>query len=248
MYYIVYKTTNLINEKTYIGIHQTSNLNDGYLGSGIALKRAINKYGKENFERQIIKYCSSYEELINHEKILVNEQWITSGDNYNLKTGGNNYGSLSQDSKNKISESLKRKYAAGEIINYTFFKGKIIPNDIKDKISDSLKERFKNVSHHTIGSIPWNKGLTGLTTWNKGISTGPISDEHKQQISKSLKSKYKKDGHHLKGKPSWRAGKSGLPPTWNKGLKLAQSECPHCGKMVDVGNGKRWHFNNCKLK
>ena len=50
-YFILYKTTNLINGKSYIGIHKTNNLNDGYLGSGFAITEAIEKYGKDNFKR-----------------------------------------------------------------------------------------------------------------------------------------------------------------------------------------------------
>jgi len=67
-HFILYKTTNLINNKTYIGIHQTNDLNDGYLGSGIAFKKALKKYGKENFFREIIETCSSFDELLEKEK------------------------------------------------------------------------------------------------------------------------------------------------------------------------------------
>jgi len=56
-YYIVYKTTNKVNGKFYVGSHQTTKLDDGYLGSGKVLKLAIKKYGRQNFEREIICRC-----------------------------------------------------------------------------------------------------------------------------------------------------------------------------------------------
>ena len=58
-YYIVYKTTNLVNNMYYVGCHQTDNLNDGYIGSGKYLKRAIKKYGIENFKFDILYFLSS---------------------------------------------------------------------------------------------------------------------------------------------------------------------------------------------
>ena len=47
MFFIIYQTTNLINNKIYIGKHQTSDLDDGYLGSGKLLLQAIKKYGNK---------------------------------------------------------------------------------------------------------------------------------------------------------------------------------------------------------
>ena len=64
MYYLIYKTTNLINNKFYIGMHGTNNLEDGYLGSGKIILSAIRLYGKENFIREILYYCESEEEMI----------------------------------------------------------------------------------------------------------------------------------------------------------------------------------------
>jgi hypothetical protein len=46
MNYLIYKITNIVNDKIYIGKHQTENINDTYFGSGVALERAIKKYGK----------------------------------------------------------------------------------------------------------------------------------------------------------------------------------------------------------
>ena len=48
-YYGIYKITNLVNGKMYIGKHVTSDLDDGYLGSGIIIQRAVKKYCKESF-------------------------------------------------------------------------------------------------------------------------------------------------------------------------------------------------------
>ena len=63
MYYFIYKTTNKINQKYYYGAHSTHNLNDGYLGSGTALKKAISKYGRENFYREIVEMCDNEEDM-----------------------------------------------------------------------------------------------------------------------------------------------------------------------------------------
>ena len=54
MHYLIYKTTNLLDGKYYVGCHQTKNPNDGYLGSGKHLKRAIKKYGFDNFKVEIL--------------------------------------------------------------------------------------------------------------------------------------------------------------------------------------------------
>ena len=87
-HYLVYKTTNLVNGKIYIGKHETDNLDDGYLGSGKLLKRAVEKYGEQNFSREILFECSSREEMNAKEAELVNENFLKRNDVYNLKQGG----------------------------------------------------------------------------------------------------------------------------------------------------------------
>jgi len=58
----VYITTNVVNGRQYIGDHSSNNLNDNYLGSGVAFRKAIKKYGKENFTKQILELFNTKEE------------------------------------------------------------------------------------------------------------------------------------------------------------------------------------------
>ena len=88
MNYLIYKTTNLLNNKYYIGCHQTDNLNDGYLGSGKHLRYAIKKYGKNNFKFEIMYFLSSKEEMFELERSIVNEDLVNNPLTYNLKIGG----------------------------------------------------------------------------------------------------------------------------------------------------------------
>lgn len=86
--YIVYKTTNLINNKIYIGVHKRNDSKNIYLGSGIVLTKAIKKYGKKNFIRETLFEFKTKKEAYEKEKEIVNEQFVDRKDTYNMKTGG----------------------------------------------------------------------------------------------------------------------------------------------------------------
>jgi hypothetical protein len=85
---LVYKTTNLINGNIYIGVHCTDKIDDGYLGSGIILKNAINIYGRENFKRDIIYDVDTSELAYFIESFLVDSSFCKREDTYNIKKGG----------------------------------------------------------------------------------------------------------------------------------------------------------------
>ena len=84
MFYTIYKITNKLNNKFYIGMHKTTNLNDGYMGSGKLIQRAIEKHGAENFTKEILHVFDNETDMRNKEKELV----ILSENSYNLLEGG----------------------------------------------------------------------------------------------------------------------------------------------------------------
>lgn len=91
MYGYIYETTCLIDGKKYIGMHKwdKTTIDPSYLGSGIHLRRAIDKYGKDNFSCRIIEWCETREQLSEREKyhISINKAPI-SDDYYNIEDGG----------------------------------------------------------------------------------------------------------------------------------------------------------------
>ena len=88
MYY-VYKTTNSVNNKIYIGVHKSDNIrNDNYVGSGKVLKYSIEKYGINKFKREILFEYDNKEEAYLRESEIVDEMFIARLDTYNIKLGG----------------------------------------------------------------------------------------------------------------------------------------------------------------
>lgn len=101
--YIVYETTNLINNKIYVGLHKTENPDvfDKYLGNGVistqpytymyaktAFQAAVKKYGPNNFRRKTLAVFDTIEEASDLEEQIVNEKFLERNDVYNMILGG----------------------------------------------------------------------------------------------------------------------------------------------------------------
>ena len=132
-FYYIYKITNLLNEQFYIGMHQTKNLNDGYFGSGLRLKNSITKYGIENFQKEILEFLSSRDEMIQREKELVTEDLIKSEFCLNLKPGGHGGYGIDISRKGGQKHGLKRKLENDPIFRDYFSKQKSEKNRILHK-------------------------------------------------------------------------------------------------------------------
>lgn len=88
MHIYVYRITNLINQKEYVGVHTTSNLDDGYMGSGVAIVRAVKKHGVGNFRKEILQFFDTESDAYDYELQIVNEKYVAREDTYNMTLGG----------------------------------------------------------------------------------------------------------------------------------------------------------------
>lgn len=108
----IYKTTNLVNKKIYIGLHRVNNdkIDPKYFGSGLHLKRAIEKYGLENFICEVLEWCATEEALSVQEKY-----WITHFNaldkeiGYNIQDGGvGGFGHIDSTGENNAMYGVHR--------------------------------------------------------------------------------------------------------------------------------------------
>lgn len=89
MYGYIYLTTNLINNKKYIGQHKATKFSESYKGSGICITKAFKKYGKQNFSTVILEECDSLESLNAREQYWIKYyDAVASAEYYNILPGG----------------------------------------------------------------------------------------------------------------------------------------------------------------
>lgn len=173
MHYTIYKITNLINNKIYIGKHQTEDLNDGYMGSGKRLALAIDKYGIENFQKEILFQFDNEADMNAKEAELVTEEFVKEETNYNLCPGGrggwgyiNSTGLNTAGVANRDYEEISRKAAeTRKARNYA------VSDETKQKISDSNKLTNASRGKKTSAALKGRKK----------------SEEHKRKIAESVK-------------------------------------------------------------
>lgn len=154
IYNYVYKITNSQNGKWYIGVHSTDNLDDGYMGSGTYIRRAIKKYGKEKFTKDIIKFFDNRDSAFEFEKNIVTEEVVKSSYSYNGCVGGSGaVGTLPKSEEHKLNISIAQKRRYKENGNPTV--GQVrnpASEERKRKVSDANKGKpspFKGKERHS---------------------------------------------------------------------------------------------------
>lgn len=224
-YHILYRTVNIINSKFYIGVHSSNDKKDKYIGSGVALKRAIKKYGRENFIKENLFFCKNREDLKELEELVVDEVLINSNICYNMTKGGElppimtgkdnpMFGKpKSEETKRKIRESL----SGDNNPNW----GKEGPNK-GIKLSEEWK---KKISEAGMGRKHSPESILKIKDSRKGFRH---TEESKKKLSKAHMGKTLTEKHRrnigiavsiaLKGKKKTESHKEALRiSTINKG-------------------------------
>lgn len=169
-YYIIYKTTNLINGKYYIGKHKTKELYDDYLGSGKLLERATKKYGREYFVKEILEIYDQEWKMNVAEKILVVPDKEL---NYNLCVGGK--GGFGYINKNNFSKFKGKNHTKESKLKMCSMKGK---KHTEETIIKMQENHFSKTDPEK-----WKNHLNKMADINKK----PKNEEHKRKLSEKLK-------------------------------------------------------------
>jgi len=180
-YGFIYITTNMVNGKRYIGQRVFKGRWKDYLGSGINILKAIKKYGRENFQRDIVAITYSKEESDELEIKLISYHNATKNkDYYNIAFGGKNgnNGLIFSDAMIKKCKENKKPYLASDETKMRISKaltGRTRSEETKLKISDTEK-----------GKIVSDETKKKLSVSHKGKK---LSEETKQKISIAIKVK-----------------------------------------------------------
>ncbi len=183
--WLVYKTTNLINNKYYIGVHKVNSKKSTlYLGSGKLILQAIKKYGRNNFTRETLALFYDEASAYAFEKNFITDELLEDTNCYNITEGGGNpptfYGRdnhmYGKKHPKEVMDMIKAKLKGKPSWN------KNIPRTKEEKINISkakkgkklgiknylygkkltLKDRLKlGLVDFKKGNIPWNKDIKG---------------------------------------------------------------------------------------
>ena len=237
MYGYIYKTTNLVNRKIYIGQHKSQVFDRDYHGSGKLIRRAFEKYGIENFKTELIKWCETRSDINKYEKIYIHT--YHSNDlavGYNISKGGDGgdtFSGLTDTEKEHRRKKMKMSMSGRIVINNGEIEKYVKPDELqdyldcgfiegylhtpeRDRIRSESKKRFYKEHPDFRNSGMFEKGSSGFT--------GKHTEETKEKIRQKLVgTKQSKETRNLKSQllreryaSGWQNPMKGKEP-YNKG-------------------------------
>lgn len=227
---IIYKTTNLINGKIYVGKYEGNR--DTYLGSGKILRYAFIKYGKENFKRETIEECNNRDQLNQRERFWIKELNSQFPNGYNLSEGGD-WGDVltnhpyRQEIIEKRAKNL-RKY--------------LTTSEGKEQRSNNSKKMWENpdylIKQVTAQKEAQNRPHTKL---NKSIK-GKIAQSAPEVLERKSN-----DIKRSRSNPAFlKKLLDGVNKRWENQELFKCTYCEVVSKNITCIN--RWHNENCKHK
>lgn len=224
--FVVYKTTNLINSKYYIGVHVIRSATDSYLGSGKLIKDAIKKYGKENFSREILFEFETLIDALKKEDELITQELIESVECYNLAKGGGMPPTLTDENHPNFGKKLE--WARIRMLS--------------DKNPSRGKTKELSATFNKISVKDVNSGETlSMDKDDPRLQSGNFVHVNKGRIT--VRDLETNECYHVTKEEFEQFN----------GIKFVHSTakqrltCPYCGK-VGGNSMKRWHFENCRDK
>lgn len=220
MRYYVYLILNKVNGKTYIG-QRKSKLEwnvDKYIGSGVALKCAKEKYGIENFEKFLIQYCYSKEEINKAEKFWIAEYRSRGKAEYNIADGGDGCSYWTGKKRPPLSEEHKRK------ISETSKGHKKPPRTSEWKIKQSETRKNKHWFTNGVEDVFTNYAPEDFVKGRHFVKHKPMADETRKKISEA------NTGKKLTGERLEQVRTASLGRHWfTNGIEEKfLLECPEC--------------------
>jgi len=195
----VYIITNKVNGKQYVGDHSTNDLDDQYMGSGILLKKAYNKYNKKIFNKKILEQFNSKEDAFFAQEKWINEYNTLVPNGYNISPKGGNgiSGCHSKETIEKLrtpkSEKTKQKISQTLSGREGPNKGRVFSDDWKSNMSKAQKGLKSGESHPLFGKF-------------HSIETKQKISESKKKIIPSEETRKKMSESHI-GRTSPNKGK-----------------------------------------
>ena len=186
----LYKTTCLITNRYYIGMHSTNNMEDGYMGSGKRLRYSLRKYGMDNHIKLILEFFDNRDDLVKRETEIVNSDLVNEDNCMNLVIGGGGF--MLDDYHYKCSKK------GGDIHSKKMKNDLVYRDDRLTKLKDSIKKGHKNgkyVYNNFIGKKHSDETKKKMSESSKGIGVGETNSQYgtcwitKEDVNKKINKK-----------------------------------------------------------